>query len=209
MGYGQRHVGVLLYEQHRCALLVDLHDDVTHLLDQERGQPERRLVENQQLGALHQGTADRQHLLFATRQVAGRRRSSLRQTGKQSHHSLVRLVEPGTVEIGTGPEVLGHSHLGEDSPPFHDLTDALRNDVGRVLVGDIFTVEVHRALGDVAFVHVVQPGDRPHRRGLARTIGTEQGNDLAVGNLEGDPAQNQDHVVVDEFEVLDGKHLQV
>src|SRR6056297_833913 len=49
LGDRQRHVRVLLDEQHRGALLVDLDDQVADLLDDQRGETEARLVEQQQL----------------------------------------------------------------------------------------------------------------------------------------------------------------
>ena len=52
-----------------CA--VDALDQREHLLDQQRRQAERRLVEDQQLRLGHQAAADREHLLLAARQRAG------------------------------------------------------------------------------------------------------------------------------------------
>src|SRR5262249_4881433 len=67
----ERHPGVLLDQQHRDALLgVEPTDDREDLTDQERREPERGLVEQQQLGPAHEGAADRQHLLLAARQKA-------------------------------------------------------------------------------------------------------------------------------------------
>ena len=58
---------VLLYEQDSHALRVDLLDRLEHQLHEDRGEPHRRLVEEQQLWARHQRAADREHLLLATR----------------------------------------------------------------------------------------------------------------------------------------------
>ena len=46
-------------------------DQREQLLDQQRRQAERRLVEDQELRLGHQSAADRQHLLLAARQRAG------------------------------------------------------------------------------------------------------------------------------------------
>src|SRR5699024_3833307 len=62
------------------------------------------------------------------------------------------------------------------------------------------------ALGDLALVHVQQAADRPQQRRLAGAVGTKHGDDLAFRHLEADAAQNQDDVVVDNLEVLYGKH---
>ena len=50
---------------------VDGLDQREQLLDQERGEAERRLVEDQQPGLGHQAAADGEHLLFAAGQRAG------------------------------------------------------------------------------------------------------------------------------------------
>src|SRR5690606_41537472 len=47
-----------------------LFRSVEDLLDDERGEPQRRLVEQEQLRPRHQRAADRQHLLLAARQRA-------------------------------------------------------------------------------------------------------------------------------------------
>src|SRR5207237_390766 len=69
---GERHVGVLLHQQHGgLLLLVDLRDDAEDLLHQQRREPERRLVEEDQPRSRHQRAADRQHLLLAAGEVTG------------------------------------------------------------------------------------------------------------------------------------------
>jgi hypothetical protein len=69
MSQPQRMMGVLLDEEHGHVLpLVDLADDAEDLLDDQRRQAERRLVEQQEAGPAHQCARDRQHLLLAARQ---------------------------------------------------------------------------------------------------------------------------------------------
>src|SRR5919198_4916224 len=64
VGQAQGLGRVLLHQQDGGALLVDLPDGVEDALDHDRGQPHRRLVEQQQLRLGHQRAADRQHLLL-------------------------------------------------------------------------------------------------------------------------------------------------
>ena len=67
----QRVEGVLLDEEHGQALArVELGDDLEDLLDDERREPERGLVEQQQLRPAHQRARDGEHLLLAARQRA-------------------------------------------------------------------------------------------------------------------------------------------
>jgi hypothetical protein len=64
-------VGVLLGQQHRGAGLVDALDHLEHLLDHQRRQAQRGLVEQQRFGPAHQRAADGHHLLLAAGQRAG------------------------------------------------------------------------------------------------------------------------------------------
>lgn len=64
MSNGEGHGGVLLDEKHCRPLLIDLHNDVPHLLDQQRRQSQRGLIEYQQLWVLHQSPTDGEHLLL-------------------------------------------------------------------------------------------------------------------------------------------------
>src|SRR5919202_3079390 len=61
----ERHERVLLDEKDRGALLVDLLDDLEDLLDEDRREAHRRLVEEKELGARHERPAHRDHLLLA------------------------------------------------------------------------------------------------------------------------------------------------
>ena len=65
---------VLLDEQNGDAVGVDARDQRKQFLDQQRRQPERRLIENEQPRLGHQAAADGEHLLFA----AGQRPGALR-----------------------------------------------------------------------------------------------------------------------------------
>src|SRR5450830_1775659 len=89
----QRRVGVLLGQQHRRAGLVDAGDDLEHLLDHQRGQAQRRLVQQQRLGAAHQRAADRHHLLLPAAERAGRRLALLVQDGEQLEHFVQRALD--------------------------------------------------------------------------------------------------------------------
>src|SRR6476619_8166245 len=67
MGDAQGQVGVLLDHEHRDALLVELGELAEQALDDEGGQPERRLVEQEEPRPRHERPGDRQHLLLASR----------------------------------------------------------------------------------------------------------------------------------------------
>ena len=80
--------GVLLDEQDRGALAVDLGDDVEDLGDQHRRQAHRRLVEEEHLGLGHQRPADGEHLLLAAREGAAGLALALEEPGEQLEDPL-------------------------------------------------------------------------------------------------------------------------
>jgi hypothetical protein len=89
MRRAQGVVGVLLDEQDGHAVVaVELADDLEDLLDVERRQAERGLVEQQQLRPAHQRAGDRQHLLLAARQRAGALLAALFRIGKSANMRL-------------------------------------------------------------------------------------------------------------------------
>src|SRR5262245_40972502 len=63
--YGRCPTKVLLDQQDREALLLERLDSLADLLNDDGGQPLRRLVEQQQSGAGAQNATDSKHLLLA------------------------------------------------------------------------------------------------------------------------------------------------
>src|SRR5690606_14341780 len=83
VGDGQRHLGVLLDDEEGQPLLVaQALDQREDLGDDERREPERRLVEQDEARLRHQRAADHQHLLLAARQIARDAVAQLRQPGE-------------------------------------------------------------------------------------------------------------------------------
>lgn len=62
---------VLLNKKNGNALLVDILNDGKHFVYNERGQTERRLVEEEKLGVRHKASRDGEHLLLAAGKSAG------------------------------------------------------------------------------------------------------------------------------------------
>ena len=61
-------------------------------------------------------------------------------------------------------------------------------------------------VGDGAAVRLYQAGDGAQRGGLARAVGADQGDDLAVGHLQADAAQRLD-AAVGYAQILNLQHL--
>ena len=189
----ERHQRVLLDEQDRRPLLVDLPHDLEDPLDEDRRQPHRGLVEQQQLRPRHQRAADRAHLLLA----AGHRPRLLLLPLGQAREELedavdvlleVRLV--GALERAH-LEVLEHGHAREEAPPLRRLRDSHLHDRVRGRVGDVLAAEADRALA-----RMVEAVDRAQRRRLAGAVRADQRDDLALVHLERDALQRLDRAVV-------------
>ena len=71
----------------------------------------------------------------------------------------------------------------QNSSPFHRLTDAHGcNFLGTIPVYPL-SIKNDAAVGHLSFFRLEHSGDGSQCRGLARTIGPEEGNDLAVTDL--------------------------
>ena len=99
-------------------------------------------------------------------------------------------------------KVLLDGQFGEDASPFEHLLDSQCRDLAGGHVIDGLSVELHRALGDFTVMHVEQAGHRAQQRGLARSIGAEQRDDLAFRHSQADSAEHLDHVVVDDLQIV-------
>jgi hypothetical protein len=94
------HVRVLLHEQHRGPLSIDLNDQVADLLHDERCEPERRFVEQQQPRLRHEGAPDGEHLLLPAGEVASDLRAPFSEHGEQSVDALEALWDDTAVVPG-------------------------------------------------------------------------------------------------------------
>src|SRR5206468_9024248 len=65
VGEGDRHLGALLDEEDRDAAVANLGERLEEPLDDRGGETERRLVEQEEVGARDESAGDRQLLLLA------------------------------------------------------------------------------------------------------------------------------------------------
>ena len=201
MGELQRVKGVLLDEEHRQAFrLVELGDDVEDLLDDQRREAERRLVEQQQPRPAHQRARDRQHLLLAARQRAAALRRAFLEAREHREDAFEILVEMReVVDRRAHLQILEHGHAREDAPSFRRLRDRQPRDLMRRQVGDVAPVEDDRAAPCARAAE-----DRHHRRRLAGAVGADQRDDLAFVDVDVDALQRLNLAV----EGLDAAHRQ-
>ena len=133
---------VLLDQQDRHALAVELADQREHLLDQQRRQAQRGLVEDQQARLGHHAAPDRQHLLLAARQRAGRLRHALAQPreGREDALEIAGAVGPGAA-IAAELEVFPDIHVREDLAALRHVDQPGRDDRGGRRAGERPAVE--------------------------------------------------------------------
>jgi hypothetical protein len=70
----------------------------------------------------------------------------------------------------------------------------------RVGAGDVDSVDSDPALDDAAAMMAEQSSDRSQQRGLAGSVGSEDGDHASGGNSEAQTSEHEDDVVVDNFE---------
>src|SRR5215211_8118378 len=126
----KREVRVLLHEQDRGALAIDLRDRLVDPLNEDRRDAHRRLVEQEQLGARHQCPSDGEHLLLAARHGARLLLLALLETREELEYALEVSAYLGVAaEVGAQLEVLARGHALEAMPSLGRLRDPQPHDV--------------------------------------------------------------------------------
>src|SRR5438105_12818324 len=85
VGNLQAHPCILLNQQNRNPLVAHLRHDAKYFPDHQRGQPLRRLIEDEELWVEQQSPTDRQHFLLA----AGKLATAMKFALGQSREKLV------------------------------------------------------------------------------------------------------------------------
>src|SRR4029079_16678365 len=117
------------------------------------------------------------------------RARALRRPLAEAGEEVVDVVEIGDWDLvlareGPHLKVLVHGHAGEDAAAFGALRDAELDDLVRTQ-----PVDALAAQDDLALARAKQPGDGPQRRGLAGAVGADEGDDLALVDVDRDAAQ--------------------
>src|SRR5262249_5587972 len=189
----QRHVGILLHQNDGdAALAVYAHDNVEDFLHKPGRQTERRFVHQHQARSRHQCPADRQHLLFATRERACTLFSPLSQHREIVEHG--RQVLGDAVGIAARKcahaQILAHAQERKDLAPLRHVADAQAHDLVWVHALDLATLE-----DDAALLWVHDAADRFQHSGLASAVGTEDCDNAALRHIEGHATDGHDRAI--------------
>ena len=168
-------------------------DDLKDLLHQNRGKAHGGLVQHQQLGVGHKGTAHGKHLLFAAGEGAGHLPPPLLEPGKLLVHPL-HVGGDGGVGLSKGAhlQVFLHGHLLEDPPPLRDLGQTMGHQLGG---GDVLNGLAQKFNG--AGEGAQQAGDGLQGGGLAGAVGADEGDNLPLVHIERDVLDGVDGAVID------------
>ena len=88
-------------------------------------------------------------------------------------------------------------------PALHDLNDAALDQFIRRQLVNALALVFDRTLGHIAAFGVQQVRNGFQRRRFAGTVGAQQGDNLPLGDVQGNALEHQDHVVVNDLDVVD------
>ena len=187
---------VLLDEQDGDSLLlVQPSQEYRQLLDDDRGEPERELVDREQPRLRHQRTADRDHLLLASRCPARRAIAQLAELGQELVDALepvadVRLLArvpdrrrddlpPEDASVSPEDEVRLDGERREDLPALGNLADAAVAEPGRRAASYVLAVDPDNAGGGLDHA-----AGSVEDRALARPVRPDQRHPLTLANVK-------------------------
>ena len=178
---------ILFDQQHRHPFGVEPPDDIEDLQHDERCQPERRLIEQQQFRSPHQGASHRQHLLFAARERAAKLGLAFAQDRKQFVGVSDVLLNAGLVvaRVGSEFQILQHRQPRKNLAAFRRLAEAQPHDLMRRQV-----LNLTSRPDDPSGASLDGTRDGHQRRCLTGAVRSDDGDDLALIDLDRDPLEN-------------------
>ena len=165
----QRKLAILLDQNDRLALVFQTPDGSADLSDDQRRQAFRWFVEQKHPRISHQGSSDRQHLLFAPGKRAGKLGVAFAQPRK---HVVDPIDIPGAG--ASGPALLRHDEIfpnrerGEDSTALWHKADPKMRDSFGIEALDRFAEQL-----DLAFTRLQKADDGRDAGGLSRAVASQ------------------------------------
>ena len=183
VGERDRALRALLDEQDGHAPVADRGERGEDRVDHLRREPERRLVEQEHLGRSDERAADRELLLLAAGERAGRPAARLREHREELvdlREAVARLPSPRSVAASPSRRFSSTVKLAEDPPSLRDERDAGAGDRLRTPAPERGAREAHVAARRRHDAH-----DRVQGRRLARAVRADQADELALADARG------------------------
>src|SRR5579884_2960972 len=178
VGEAQREQRVLLDEHDGDPRLLELGQDPIDVLDDERREPLRRLVDQEQPRVGDQRAADREHLLLAAREAPRAARAQLAELRQLLEDARDR---PGAAAALAELQVLERAQILEHPAAFRNVPDPEAGDLVRRPPGHVASCEAH---GSGARRREAE--DRAQRRRLSGAVEPQQRDDLAFADRQRD-----------------------
>ena len=203
IGDPQALLRVLLHEQQPDAGLAHPAQRREQFLHHGGREPERWLVEQQDVRIGHQRAADRQHLLFAAAHGARDLGGAFAQAREQPEHLLAPcgFAVARAPRIGAEQQIFLHRQVAEDAAAFGHQRQPAFDDLVRGKRGDVAAAEHH----PLARKGTRDAGDGFQERGLAGAVGAEDRHDLAPVDTERDAVERAMQAI-GQAEIVDLKH---
>ena len=161
---------------------LEVGDDLVDLVDDDRCEAERGLVDHQDAPARQQAAADGQHPALTARERARELRRALLEPGQDRIDVLdipiEGLAHPG--QVGAHLQIVVDAHVREQHVALRDQDDAEPDHGLRFRPLDPPARQL-----DPAAARLEQAGDAAEQRGLAVPVGAEHGDEPAFRHVEG------------------------
>ena len=175
-------------DEHRHAGASQLENDVEDLAHHLRVKGGRDLVEEEDLGIHHEGAHDSDALTLAAGELARVVVGAVRQADalEQFQRPRTRIGARFSRDEAGGERQVPHDgQVGEELVGLEDHADAAADlGPGHAGGGQVLAVEE-----DLPGIDGLEAVDGAQERGLAAAGGTDDDDDLTVGDVEGDAAQ--------------------
>ncbi len=178
-----RDAEVLLDQEDRETLLLEVLERLDESLDDGRREALRRLVHDEHRRVRHECASDREHLLLTARQL----RAAVGLALGEPREELVDAVACPLATTGAGRSASGDAQVlvdgegGKQTPSLGHVADAAPGDLVRGDADQLVTLEADRALG----AGRRDAHDRVAQRRLPHAVAADDGHRLAA-HREGD-----------------------
>merc|ERR1711991_52118 len=192
---------ILLNQQYRHPLAVDVRNQLKHLFDQYWRKSKGRFIKNHQFWVRHQASPNSRHLLFPSGEGSCKLFPTFFQSGKNLKNPF-KVLNPGSFSpfITSHFQVFQNTQIREKPAAFGNLNHAHFHNSFRTPAGDVHSRKFHRTLNrTVKAAEVVIKGCLPC------TIAPQDRNDLTFFKMEVDSTEDV-YLAIGGMDVFDFKH---